>query len=178
MNTIYGNEYLIWQWSCARASQCIRVLQGDQCQLCDKLSVGNATNGGVCESCFTVCNNHASVCMDNTTKQGLLLQINQSLTDAVSGSHLTLDKLLLSFVLQSSLSIFCSFIIILLFRFINTLEVDDHRLRLWINLRAWGPSLMRSTANVVLIGPPFPTPPSPAPVCEEALWLHSLCAAT
>ena len=60
-------------------------IQGAQCELCDKLAVGNATNGGVCESCLLVCNSHSEICMENATRQILAPYDNYTLLDVVSG---------------------------------------------------------------------------------------------
>ncbi|KAF6034616.1 hypothetical protein EB796_007071 [Bugula neritina] len=63
-------------------TSCLNNTMGAQCELCEVLAVGNATNGGVCEDCYTVCNNHAFICMDNHTKHLLTPATNQSLVDA------------------------------------------------------------------------------------------------
>ncbi|XP_067940717.1 multiple epidermal growth factor-like domains protein 8 [Watersipora subatra] len=61
---------------------CIDNTVGEQCQWCDILYVGDASAGGVCESCKIVCNQHAQVCMDNSTLQYLILQPNQTISEA------------------------------------------------------------------------------------------------
>jgi len=39
------------------------VLQGNNCEYCKPLYVGDAGDGGQCISCFDFCNRHAPVCM-------------------------------------------------------------------------------------------------------------------
>ena len=44
-------------------------LQGDQCEDCLALYVGNARDGGSCRSCWDVCSQHSQVCLSKQQLQ-------------------------------------------------------------------------------------------------------------
>ncbi|OQV17322.1 Multiple epidermal growth factor-like domains protein 8 [Hypsibius exemplaris] len=44
-------------------SQCMNNTYGTHCEKCEEGFVGDARNGGICQSCLSYCNGHSSVCL-------------------------------------------------------------------------------------------------------------------
>lgn len=49
-----------------RPNTFVCFIQGQSCEFCEALYVGDARNNGTCVSCYDMCNNRADVCMNST----------------------------------------------------------------------------------------------------------------